>query len=116
MCFRVAESRVRHLSWDLVSREPTDGGEYQTIRIYVRDIGEHPGGLKVDCDIRTRNESKVGDVSRDGVQRKMRGSYGYSVSKNTQKPNDGQTRGFSQGIERSLDPFQECVNYWIEPS
>jgi hypothetical protein len=53
------------------------------MRIYVRDIGEHWGGLQVDCDIRTRKESKVGDVSRDGVQRKMRGSYGYSVSRST---------------------------------
>ena len=41
------------------------------------------GGLQVDCDIGTRKESKVGGVSRDGVQRKMRGSYGYSVSRST---------------------------------
>ena len=75
------------------SRQPADGGEYQTMRIYVRDIGEHPGGLQVDCNIRTRNESKVGGVSRDSVQRQMKGSYGYSVSRNTRNPMAGKPGG-----------------------
>ena len=51
------------------------------------------GGLQVDCDIGTRKESKVGDVSRDGAQRKMRGSYGYSVSRNTRNPMAGKAGG-----------------------
>ena len=51
------------------------------------------GGLQVDCDIGTRKESKVGDVSRDGAQRKMRGSYGYSVSRNTRNPMAGKPGG-----------------------
>ena len=59
----------------------------------MRDIGEHPGGLQVDCNIRTRKESKVGGVSRDGVQRKMKGSYGYSVSRNTRNPMAGKAGG-----------------------
>jgi hypothetical protein len=63
------------------------------MRIYVRDIGEHPGGLQVDCNIRRRNESKVGGVSRDGVQRKMKGSYGYSVSRNTRNRMAGKSGG-----------------------
>ena len=63
------------------------------MRIYVRDIGEHPGGLQVDCNIRTRKESKVGGVSRDRVQRKMKGSYGYSVSRNTRNPMAGKAGG-----------------------
>ena len=64
------------------------------MRIYVRDIGEHRcGGLQVDCNIRTRNKSKVGGESRDGVQRKMKGSYGYSVSRNTRNPVAGKAGG-----------------------
>ena len=59
----------------------------------MRDIGEHPGGLQVDCNIRTRNESKVGGVSRDSVQRQMKGSYGYSVSRNTRNPMAGKPGG-----------------------
>ena len=45
------------------------------------------GALQVDCGGWTgKKSSEGGHASRDGVQRRMKGSYGYSVSRNTRHP------------------------------
>ena len=65
----------------------------QTMRTLVRDTGGCAGNGVVCRSTavcgRERHKSGGGRESRDGVQRRMRGSYGYSVSRNTGKPTCG---------------------------